>query len=125
MSHHLSVHVSNNVICFCFIFIYFFVCFLGLLDQREKHYRTQGLWVVMGLLSFLLLEKMFPDEDSASESSAINRANNVSLPCATILHGYKILFQNVDGFSNMIGQKVLMSMADSHNSYCMANKHIF
>ncbi|XP_026992932.2 zinc transporter ZIP13 isoform X2 [Tachysurus fulvidraco] len=44
-------------------------------NSREKHYRTQGMWVVMGLLSFLLLEKMFPDEEGASESSTINHAN--------------------------------------------------
>ncbi|XP_060767255.1 zinc transporter ZIP13 [Neoarius graeffei] len=43
-------------------------------NQREKHYRTQGLWVVMGLLSFLLLEKMFPDEDG----STVNHANSSS-----------------------------------------------
>ncbi|MCI4393069.1 hypothetical protein PGIGA_G00153210 [Pangasianodon gigas] len=47
-------------------------------NTSEKHYRTQGLWVVMGLLSFLLLEKMFPDEDGASDSSAVNHANNSS-----------------------------------------------
>ncbi|TSK19953.1 Zinc transporter ZIP13 [Bagarius yarrelli] len=44
----------------------------------EKHYRTQGLWVVMGLLSFLLLEKMFPDEEGASDHSITNQANNPS-----------------------------------------------
>ncbi|XP_036440092.1 zinc transporter ZIP13 isoform X1 [Colossoma macropomum] len=47
-------------------------------DGSQKHYRTQGLWVVMGLLFFLLLEKMFPDEDSALESKDMNRANNSS-----------------------------------------------
>ncbi|XP_071381825.1 zinc transporter ZIP13 [Centroberyx affinis] len=31
---------------------------------RQNHYTTQGLWVIIGLLSFLLLEKMFPDQDS-------------------------------------------------------------
>ncbi|XP_060715489.1 zinc transporter ZIP13 isoform X1 [Tachysurus vachellii] len=47
-------------------------------SPKEKHYRTQGIWVVLGLLSFLLLEKMFPDEEGASESSTINHANNSS-----------------------------------------------
>ncbi|KAI4903188.1 hypothetical protein NFI96_014957 [Prochilodus magdalenae] len=47
-------------------------------NGRQKHYRNQGLWVVMGLLFFLLLEKMFPDEDGASESKEMNRANNSS-----------------------------------------------
>ncbi|XP_029937147.1 zinc transporter ZIP13 isoform X1 [Myripristis murdjan] len=31
---------------------------------KQNHYVTQGLWVITGLLSFLLLEKMFPDQDS-------------------------------------------------------------
>ncbi|KAL2076840.1 hypothetical protein ACEWY4_027569 [Coilia grayii] len=35
---------------------------------HERHYRSQGLWVLLGLLSFLLLEKMFPDEDNPSQS---------------------------------------------------------
>ncbi|XP_077084776.1 zinc transporter ZIP13 [Siphateles boraxobius] len=39
-------------------------------DGSHRHYRTQGLWVIGGLLSFLILEKMFPDEDSDPESKA-------------------------------------------------------
>lgn len=31
---------------------------------KQNHYTSQGLWVIGGLLAFLLLEKMFPDEDS-------------------------------------------------------------
>lgn len=31
---------------------------------KQNHYMTQGLWVIIGLLSFLVLEKMFPDQDS-------------------------------------------------------------
>ncbi|KAJ0056605.1 hypothetical protein NL108_010538, partial [Boleophthalmus pectinirostris] len=30
---------------------------------KQNHYTNQGLWVISGLLAFLLLEKMFPDED--------------------------------------------------------------
>eukprot|EP00063_Salmo_salar_P009840 XP_013984675.1 PREDICTED: zinc transporter ZIP13-like isoform X2 [Salmo salar] len=37
-------------------------------DESQLHYRTQGLWVIMGMLSFLLLEKMFPDENSQEDS---------------------------------------------------------
>ncbi|XP_053349315.1 zinc transporter ZIP13 isoform X2 [Clarias gariepinus] len=44
-------------------------------NLREKHYHTQGLWVLIGLMSFLILEKMFPDEDG-SDSSAVNHVNN-------------------------------------------------
>ncbi|XP_016096719.1 zinc transporter ZIP13 isoform X2 [Sinocyclocheilus grahami] len=39
-------------------------------DGSHRHYHTQGLWVIGGLLSFLILEKVFPDEDSDSESKA-------------------------------------------------------
>nr|XP_023858812.1 zinc transporter ZIP13 isoform X1 [Salvelinus alpinus]XP_023858813.1 zinc transporter ZIP13 isoform X1 [Salvelinus alpinus] len=37
-------------------------------DESQLHYRTQGLWVIMGMLSFLLLENMFPDENSQEDS---------------------------------------------------------
>ncbi|XP_051757733.1 zinc transporter ZIP13 isoform X1 [Ctenopharyngodon idella] len=40
-------------------------------DGSHRHYRMQGLWVIGGLLSFLILEKMFPDEDGAPESRAV------------------------------------------------------
>lgn len=37
---------------------------------KHNHYMTQGLWVIVGLLAFLLLEKMFPDsqDDPISDS---------------------------------------------------------
>ncbi|XP_048086742.1 zinc transporter ZIP13 [Alosa alosa] len=38
---------------------------------HEQHYRSQGLWVLLGLLSFLLLEKMFPDEDTPNETATV------------------------------------------------------
>ncbi|XP_034536430.1 zinc transporter ZIP13 [Notolabrus celidotus] len=34
---------------------------------KQNHYMTQGLWVIIGLLAFLLLEKMFPDQDSQED----------------------------------------------------------
>ncbi|XP_062327379.1 zinc transporter ZIP13 [Osmerus eperlanus] len=37
---------------------------------RRHHYQSQGLWVILGLLSFLLLEKMFPDQGSQEEQSS-------------------------------------------------------
>uniref|UniRef100_A0A9J7YQZ2 Zinc transporter ZIP13 n=2 Tax=Cyprinus carpio carpio TaxID=630221 RepID=A0A9J7YQZ2_CYPCA len=39
-------------------------------DGSHSHYHTQGLWVIGGLLSFLILEKVFPDFDSDPESKA-------------------------------------------------------
>lgn len=38
----------------------------------QQHYRSQGLWVILGLLSFLLLEKMFPDTESHEEQSSLS-----------------------------------------------------
>ncbi|XP_016357600.1 zinc transporter ZIP13-like isoform X2 [Sinocyclocheilus anshuiensis] len=42
-------------------------------DGSHSHYHTQGLWVIGGLLSFLILEKVFPDEDSDPESKAASQ----------------------------------------------------
>ncbi|XP_068177265.1 zinc transporter ZIP13 [Antennarius striatus] len=35
--------------------------------DKDNHYTTQGLWVIVGLLAFLLLEKMFPDHESQED----------------------------------------------------------
>ncbi|XP_030622192.1 zinc transporter ZIP13 [Chanos chanos] len=48
-------------------------------DGSSRQYRTQGLWVVVGLLSFLILEKMFPDEESRPENKSLNQNPAVSL----------------------------------------------
>lgn len=39
---------------------------------RQNHYMTQGFWVLLGLLVFLLLEKMFPDQDSPEEDTSLD-----------------------------------------------------
>lgn len=39
---------------------------------KQNHYVTQGFWVLVGLLVFLLLEKMFPDQDNPEEDSDLN-----------------------------------------------------
>lgn len=36
---------------------------------------TQGLWVIVGLLAFLLLEKMFPDQDSLEDPTSNSDLN--------------------------------------------------
>lgn len=36
----------------------------------------QGLWVIMGLLAFLLLEKMFPDQDSQEDTTSESDLNS-------------------------------------------------
>uniref|UniRef100_A0A673K009 Zinc transporter ZIP13 n=1 Tax=Sinocyclocheilus rhinocerous TaxID=307959 RepID=A0A673K009_9TELE len=50
----------------------FCVCICWI-DGSHSHYHTQGLWVIGGLLSFLILEKVFPDEDSDPESKAASQ----------------------------------------------------
>ncbi|XP_077420961.1 zinc transporter ZIP13 [Vanacampus margaritifer] len=37
--------------------------------SKEKHYTNMGLWVITGLLAFLLLEKMFSDQDEQDPPS--------------------------------------------------------
>lgn len=41
----------------------------------HNHYTTQGLWVILGLLVFLMLEKMFPDQDSQEEATTHSDLN--------------------------------------------------
>lgn len=42
---------------------------------KQSHYMTQGLWVIIGLLAFLLLEKMFPDQDSPENPASVSDLN--------------------------------------------------
>lgn len=50
---------------------------------------TQGFWVLVGLLVFLLLEKMFPDQDNPEEDAAtasdlnFNSAVGISNSCSS------------------------------------------
>ncbi|XP_059203316.1 zinc transporter ZIP13 [Centropristis striata] len=37
---------------------------------KHNHYMTQGLWVIGGLLAFLILEKMFPDQDGNEDPAS-------------------------------------------------------
>ncbi|XP_061743645.1 zinc transporter ZIP13 isoform X1 [Nerophis ophidion] len=46
--------------------------------HKEKHYMTQGLWVIIGLLAFLLLEKMFPDQDGHKDVPSHSDLNSNS-----------------------------------------------
>ncbi|XP_054626365.1 zinc transporter ZIP13 [Dunckerocampus dactyliophorus] len=43
--------------------------------SKGKHYMTQGLWVIIGLLAFLLLEKMFPDQDGHKDTPSHSDLN--------------------------------------------------
>uniref|UniRef100_H3CVJ2 Zinc transporter ZIP13 n=1 Tax=Tetraodon nigroviridis TaxID=99883 RepID=H3CVJ2_TETNG len=44
-------------------------------DGDQNHYTNQGLWVILGLLVFLLLEKMFPDQDNQEETASQSDLN--------------------------------------------------
>ncbi|XP_008308212.1 zinc transporter ZIP13 isoform X2 [Cynoglossus semilaevis] len=48
--------------------------------SKLNHYMTQGLWVIVGLFAFLLLEKMFPDQD-VQEDPTPNSDLNFNTPC--------------------------------------------
>uniref|UniRef100_A0A3P9QHB8 Zinc transporter ZIP13 n=1 Tax=Poecilia reticulata TaxID=8081 RepID=A0A3P9QHB8_POERE len=41
----------------------------GSQTSKHNHYMTQGLWVLIGLFAFHLLEKMFPNEDGLEDTS--------------------------------------------------------
>ncbi|XP_067352411.1 zinc transporter ZIP13 isoform X3 [Channa argus] len=63
---------------------------------KQKHYMTQGLWVIAGLVAFLLLEKMFPDQDSATNTTS---KSDLNLNLAT--SGYLNLLANcIDNFTH-------------------------
>ncbi|CAL8243742.1 unnamed protein product [Lota lota] len=44
--------------------------------SHHHHYMVQGLWVIVGLLSFLLLEKMFPDQNSNAEPAELDATSS-------------------------------------------------
>ncbi|CAK6983453.1 zinc transporter ZIP13 isoform X1, partial [Scomber scombrus] len=50
----------------------------GSLAGKHNHYMTQGLWVIIGLLAFLLLEKLFPDQDSHEDRLSDSDMNSNS-----------------------------------------------
>ncbi|XP_051919201.1 zinc transporter ZIP13 isoform X2 [Hippocampus zosterae] len=63
---------------------------------REKHYMTQGLWVITGLLTFLLLEKMFSDQDGHKDPPSHSDLNFNSTTS-----GYLNLLANcIDNFTH-------------------------
>lgn len=56
---------------------------------KHNHYTTQGLWVIIGLLSFLLLEKMFPDQDSQEDPPSNSDLNCNSTTQSNAVFGGK------------------------------------
>uniref|UniRef100_A0A3Q4BPR9 Zinc transporter ZIP13 n=1 Tax=Mola mola TaxID=94237 RepID=A0A3Q4BPR9_MOLML len=70
---------------------------------KRNHYTTQGLWVIVGLLFFLLLEKMFPDQESQEDNTSdsdLNFNSAVSVHIE-ITSGYLNLLANcIDNFTH-------------------------
>uniref|UniRef100_A0A3P9HVH1 Zinc transporter ZIP13 n=1 Tax=Oryzias latipes TaxID=8090 RepID=A0A3P9HVH1_ORYLA len=55
---------------------------------KHNHYMSQGLWVISGLLAFLLLEKMFPDQSSSEDHASDSDLNsNLHTQTSTTLNG--------------------------------------
>uniref|UniRef100_A0A3P9QHM5 Zinc transporter ZIP13 n=1 Tax=Poecilia reticulata TaxID=8081 RepID=A0A3P9QHM5_POERE len=65
---------------------------------KHNHYMTQGLWVLIGLFAFHLLEKMFPNEDGledAPPNSDLNFNLSVSISASGFLSFSKRLLCEV------------------------------
>ncbi|KAJ8280996.1 hypothetical protein GJAV_G00062030 [Gymnothorax javanicus] len=49
--------------------------------SSHQHHKTQGLWTILGMLSFLILEKMFPDGDGVITHDSPMSICTVRNPC--------------------------------------------
>ncbi|KAM4593525.1 zinc transporter ZIP13 isoform 1-T2 [Odontesthes bonariensis] len=55
---------------------------------KQNHYMTQGLWVIVGLVAFLVLEKMFPDQASLEDPTSDSDLNfNLSTQSSSTFSG--------------------------------------
>ncbi|XP_072321236.1 zinc transporter ZIP13 isoform X2 [Eucyclogobius newberryi] len=62
--------------------------------SKQNHYTTQGLWVIAGLLAFLLFEKMFPDEDKQEGATTHSDLNFNSQSILAFSGKTEVSFQN-------------------------------
>uniref|UniRef100_A0A3Q0RBS6 Zinc transporter ZIP13 n=1 Tax=Amphilophus citrinellus TaxID=61819 RepID=A0A3Q0RBS6_AMPCI len=72
---------------------------------KQNHYMTQGLWVIIGLLAFLLLEKMFPDQDSPENPASVSDLNfnsAVSIFAVMVCPSHIFLFIGMLGMSGYL-----------------------
>uniref|UniRef100_A0A3Q1G139 Zinc transporter ZIP13 n=1 Tax=Acanthochromis polyacanthus TaxID=80966 RepID=A0A3Q1G139_9TELE len=67
---------------------------------KQNHYMTQGLWVIIGLLSFLLLEKMFPDQDSIEDPASDSDLN----------------FNSATQSNSVFNEKAVVSLRNGHHA---------
>lgn len=73
----------------------------SVLAGKHNHYMTQGLWVIVGLLAFLLLEKMFPDQDGHEDptsDSDLNSNSAVSVAAERSLTAHRTVNTNLHLF---------------------------
>ncbi|KAM9366915.1 zinc transporter ZIP13 [Symphorus nematophorus] len=62
---------------------------------KQNHYMTQGLWVIVGLLAFLLLEKMFPDQDGQEDPTSDSDVNfNSATQSNSVFSGKPVSLRN-------------------------------
>uniref|UniRef100_A0A3P9MAD4 Zinc transporter ZIP13 n=1 Tax=Oryzias latipes TaxID=8090 RepID=A0A3P9MAD4_ORYLA len=67
----------------------------------HNHYMSQGLWVISGLLAFLLLEKMFPDQSTLFFYWGFVFIVLFCFMCVTQTSGYLNLLANcIDNFTH-------------------------
>uniref|UniRef100_A0A3B3R5D4 Zinc transporter ZIP13 n=1 Tax=Paramormyrops kingsleyae TaxID=1676925 RepID=A0A3B3R5D4_9TELE len=69
-------------------------------DGGHQHHKIQGLWVIVGMLSFLVLEKMFPDEESQDDPSTSGYLNLLANCIDNFTHGLAV------GGSFLVSKKV-------------------
>lgn len=60
---------------YCVLMLVFIILSLLSSGGGRDHYTTQGLWVILGLLVFLMLEKMFPDQDGQEDATSQSDLN--------------------------------------------------
>ncbi|XP_072236810.1 zinc transporter ZIP13 [Leuresthes tenuis] len=62
---------------------------------KQNHYMTQGLWVIVGLVVFLVLEKMFPDQESLEDPTSDSDLNfNLSTQSSSAFSGKAVASLN-------------------------------
>ncbi|XP_049573884.1 zinc transporter ZIP13 isoform X1 [Syngnathus scovelli] len=63
----------------------------GSTASKEKHYMTQGLWVITGLLAFLLLEMMFSEHEGHKDPPSHSDMNFNSTQATSVYSGKPVV----------------------------------
>ena len=81
----LQLYWSLVTCCICSLSLVYNLCYST--GSKHNHYKTQGWWVIVGLLVFLVLEKMFPDRsghEDPTPDSDLNSNTPVSAPAVIL-----------------------------------------